>query len=86
MNWIMFENKTQYGFLVYDSEHREYFHQRVGEYDKEDQRWTKDANEARIFLTEKDARWFLEAEAMINREEGIIFNDLRTTTVMVMEE
>lgn len=78
MNWIMFENKTQYGFLVYDSEHREY--------DKEDQRWTKDANEAHIFLTEKDARWFLEAEAMINREEGIIFNVLRTTTVMVMEE
>lgn len=39
-----------------------------------------------IFLTEKDARWFLEAEAMINREEGMIFNVLRTTTVMVMEE
>nr|DAS97396.1 MAG TPA: hypothetical protein [Caudoviricetes sp.] len=82
----MFENKTQYGFLVYDPEHREYFHQRDGESDKEVQRWTKDANEAYIFLTEKDARWFLEAEAMINREEGMIFNVLRTTTVMVMEE
>lgn len=82
----MFENKTQYGFLVYDAEHREYFQQRDGEADKEVQRWTKDANEAHIFLTEKDARWFLEAEAMINREEGMIFNALRTTTVMVIEE
>lgn len=82
----MFENKTQYGFLVYDSEHREYFQQRDGESDKEVQRWTKDANEAHIFLSEKDARWFLEAEVMINREDGMIFNVLRTTTVMVMEE
>lgn len=40
----MFENKTQYGFLVYDSEHREYFQQRDGEADKEVQRWSKDAN------------------------------------------
>lgn len=82
----MFENKTQYGFLVYDTEYREYFQQRGGEADKEVQRWSKDANEAHIFLTEKDARWFLETEAMINREEGMIFNVLRTTTVMVIEE
>lgn len=82
----MFENKTQYGFLVYDSEHREYFQQRDGEADKESQQWTKDVNEAYIFLSEKEARWFLDAEAMINREEGMIFNVLRTTTVMVMEE
>ncbi len=34
----MFENKTQYGFLVYDHEHREYFQQRNGESDKESQR------------------------------------------------
>ena len=80
----MFENKTQYGFLVYDPEHREYFVSRDD--DKESQQWSKDANEAYIFLTEKDARWFLEAEAMIYREEGLIFNVLRTTTVMVMEE
>lgn len=82
----MFENKTQYGFLVYDSEHREYFQQRVVEADKEDQQWTKDANEAYIFLSEKDARWFLEAEAMINREEGMVFNVIRSTSVMEIEE
>lgn len=81
----MFENKTQYGFVVFDGEHREYF-QWKREDDDEGQQWTKDANEAHIFLTEKDARWFLEAEALIKREEGMIFNVLRTTTVMVMEE
>lgn len=81
----MFENKTQYGFVVFDGEHREYF-QWKREDDDEGQQWTKDANEANIFLTEKDARWFLEAEALIKREEGMIFNVLRTTTVMVMEE
>lgn len=81
----MFENKTQYGFVVFDGERREYF-QWKREDDDEGQRWTKDANEANIFLTEKDARWFLEAEALIKREEGMIFNVLRTTTVMVMEE
>ena len=81
----MFENKTQYGFVVFDGEHREYF-QWKREDDEESQQWTKDANEAHIFLTEKDARWFLEAEALIKREEGMVFNVLRTTTVMVMEE
>lgn len=81
----MFENKTQYGFVVFDGEHREYF-QWKREDDDEGQQWTKDANEAHIFLTEKGARWFLEAEALIKREEGMIFNVLRTTTVMVMEE
>lgn len=80
----MFENKTQYGFVVFDGEHREYFQWKRD--DDEDQQWTKDANESHIFLTEKDARWFLEAEALIKREEGMIFNVLRTTTVMVMEE
>ena len=81
----MFENKTQYGFLVYDPEHREYFH-RQEESGDEVQFWTKDSNEAHIFLTEKDARKFLDDEAHINREEGMIFNVLRTTTVMVMKE
>lgn len=80
----MFEHKTQYGFMVYDHEHREYFQSKND--DEESQQWTKDSNEAHIFLTEKDARWFLETEAMINREDGMIFNVLRTTTVMVMEE
>lgn len=80
----MFENKTQYGFLVYDPEHREYFVSKDD--DDESQQWTKDANEAHIFLTEKDARWFLETEAMIKREEGMVFNVLRTTTVMAIEE
>ena len=79
----MFENKTQYGFVVFDGEHREYFQWKK---DDEGQQWSKDANEAHIFLTEKDARWFLETEALIKREEGMIFNVLRTTTVMVMEE
>ncbi len=80
----MFENKTQYGFVVFDGEHREYF--KWKREDDEGQQWTKDANEAHIFLTENDARRFLEVEALFNREEGMIFNVLRTTTVMVMEE
>lgn len=80
----MFEHKTQYRFLVYDPEHREYFQSKND--DEESQQWTKDSNEAHIFLTEKDARWFLETEAMINREDGMIFNVLRPTSVMVMEE
>lgn len=81
----MFENKNPIRLCVFDCEHREYF-QWKREDDDEGQQWTKDANEAHIFLTEKDARWFLETEAMINREDGMIFNVLRTTTVMVMEE
>lgn len=39
----MFENKTQYGFVVFDGEHREYF-QWKREDDDEGQQWTKDAN------------------------------------------
>lgn len=65
-------------------EHREYFQSKND--DEESQQWTKDSNEVHIFLTEKDARWFLETEAMINREDGMIFNVLRSTSVMVMEE
>lgn len=77
----MFEHKTQYGFLVYDPRTSGIFPV------EESQQWTNDSNEAHIFLTEKDARWFLETEAMINREDGMIFfNVLRSTSVMVMEE
>lgn len=50
------------------------------------QQWTEDPNEAHIFLTEKDARWFLEAEALIKREEAKVMRAMRTTTVTVMEE
>lgn len=38
----MFEHKTQYGFLVYDTEHREYFQSKND--DEESQQWTKDSN------------------------------------------
>ena len=81
----MFENKTQYGFVVFDGEYREYF-QLEKEGGDWGQQWTKDPNEAHIFLTEKDARWFLEAEALIKREEAKVMRAMRTTTVMVMEE
>lgn len=80
----MFEHKSQHGFLVYDPEHREYFQSKDD--DKDSQQWTKDSNEAHIFLTEKEARWFLETEAMINREDGMVFRVLRSSSVMVIEE